>query len=174
MDEQAQARIQETTRRAQDNVRRTAHEAVNAADEVARLGAETVAVWTRINQEVWRDVLDLGASTARESTQLATRLQQSNVDAWREFQGRAFRWYTIWPEIFRDPLRGYQRALEESMEAARRSIHVSREHSEAVTRSLQQLQASAEETTRTVQRSFQSAASRLQEVAQRTERLHAA
>ena len=43
-----------------------------------------------------------------------------------------------------------------------------------MTRSLQQMQSSAEEATRSVHQSFQNAASKLQEVTQRTERLRAA
>ena len=144
------------------------------ADDLSRLGAETLAVWARINQQVWRDALDLGSSTARESTQLVSQLQQAGLEAWREWQGAGVRWTTLWPEAFRDPLRFYQRALEEGMGTARRSFTLGRQGSETVTRSLQQMQQSAEETSRSVQQTFQDAAAKLHDVTQRTERLHAA
>ena len=144
------------------------------SDELSKLGAETMTVWMRINQEVWRDVLNLQSNTTRETTNLMTELQQAGVESWRDLQGTTFRWYTMWPEAFRDPLRFYQRALEESMESARRSLNATRQNSELMTRSLQQIQSSAEEATRNVHQTFQNAASKLQEVTQRTERLRAA
>jgi hypothetical protein len=167
-----EARAQE--KRNQEAARQSAQETVRMSDELGKLGAETMAVWMRINQEVWRDVLDLQSSTTRETTQLMTQLQHTGMDAWRELQGATLRWYTMWPEAFRDPLRFYQRALEESMETARRSLHATRQNSELVTRSLQQMQSSAEEASRNVHQTFQDAASKLQEVTQRTERLRAA
>src|SRR5689334_13019110 len=62
----AEERAQDAARRAQDATRQSAHDAIRMSDELGKLGAETMSVWMRINQEVWRDVLDLHSSTTRE------------------------------------------------------------------------------------------------------------
>ena len=172
--EEARAQGAEAAKRSQEAARQSAQDTLRMSDELGKLGAETMTVWMRINQEVWRDVLDLHSSTTRETSHLVTQLQQTGMDRWRELQDSSVRWYTMWPEAFRDPLRFYQRALEESMETARRSLHATRQNSEIMTRALQQMQTSAEEASRNVHQSFQNAASKLQEVTQRTERLRAA
>jgi hypothetical protein len=172
MDEQV--RGQDTAKRTPESEPRSTQEALRISEELARLSAESIWVWTRINQKVWRDVMDLGAKTVREGAHLAAQLQQTGLEAWRDSQDASVRWATLWPEAFRDPLHYYQRAFEQSMEIARRSLHLTRQSSETVTRSLQQLQQSAEEATRNVQQTFQDAVSNLEEVTQRTERLYAA
>jgi hypothetical protein len=173
-DEQAQARSQEAMRRTQETARRGVQDAVQMSEELARLGAETMTVWTRVNQQVWRDMMDLGSKTSQQSVHLLTQLQQASVEAWREFQDGAVRWSTMWPEAFRDPMRFYQRALEQSMDATRRSLLLTRQTSETVSRSLQEMQHTAEEASRSVQQAFQDGTSKLEEVTRRTERLHAA
>ena len=172
MDEQV--RGQDTAKRTQESAPRSTQEALRISDELARLSAESIWVCTRINQEVWRDVMDLGAKTVREGAHLATQLQQAGLEAWRDSQDASVRWATLWPEAFRDPLHYYERAFKQGMEMARRSLHFTRQSSETVTRSLQQMQQAAEEATRSVQRTFQDGLSKLQEVTQRTEHLHAA
>jgi hypothetical protein len=173
-DEQAQARTQEAMRRTQESARRSVQEAVHVSEELTRLGAETVTVWTRVNQQVWRDMMDLGSKASQQGVHLMTQLQQASVDAWRDFQDGAVRWSTSWPDAFRDPMRFYQRMLEQSMDATRRSLTFSRQTSETVNRSLQEMQHTAEEASRSVQQAFQDGTSKLEEVTRRTERLHAA
>ena len=179
-DEQAQARSQETARsqeamkRTQESARRNIQDVAHMSDELTRLGAETMTVWTRVNRQVWRDMMDLGSKTSQQGVHLMTQLQQTGVEAWREFQDSAVRWSTMWPEAFRDPMRFYQRTLEQSMDAAQRSLGFTRQTSETVSRSLQEMQQTAEEASRSVQQAFQDGNSKLEEVTRRTERLHAA
>src|SRR5439155_6820861 len=168
-----QVRGQDTANRTQQSAQLSTQEAVGIPDELARLGAESISVWMRINQEVWRDVMDLGAKTVREGAHLAAQLQQTGLEAWRDSQDASVRWATQWPQAFRDPLHCYERAFEQGMVMARRSLHLTRLSSEMVTRSLQQMQQSAEEATRSVQQTFQDGVSKLQEATQRTERPHA-
>ena len=170
----AEERAQETAKRAQEAARSSAQDARRMSDELGTLGAETMTAWLRMNQAVWRDVLELQSATARETTHLVTQYQQTGMDVCRELQGTVFRWATLWPEAFRDPLGFYQRTLEESMETARRSLQTARQHSEMVAHAFQQMQTSAEDATRNVHQSVQDAASKLQEVTQRTERLRVA
>jgi len=48
--------------------------------------AETLTVWADANQRVLREVVELGAVTAKESVRLYGELQQSAIEAFREPQ----------------------------------------------------------------------------------------
>ncbi len=53
---------------------------------------EATAVWGDLNQRVMQDFADLWLRGARESTRALSRIQEANLEAWREAQGAAFRW----------------------------------------------------------------------------------
>ena len=122
-----------------------ATEATRVVGQLAGLGTEAMAVWGDVTQRAMRDVAVLSARTTQESVRQITQWQQMNMDLLREAQAAMFRWHTIWPEAFRDPIRYYQRTLEESID---------------VTRSLGE--------------TFREASSRMQDVYARSDRLRAA
>jgi len=92
----------------------------------------------------------------------------------REAQGAAFRWYTLWPEFFRDPLGGYHRSLEESIEGTHRAFEITRRHAEALAQSCERLERAADTATRTLGDTFREASTQMQGVYARSDRLRAA
>jgi hypothetical protein len=179
MDEQAKS--QETARKASDAARKTQERAKDAANEATRLagqlasvGTETMAVWADVNQQIAHDVMEMSSTAVVEGARLLSELQAANLEALREMQAAAFRWQTLWPEAFRDPIRWYQRAMEESIDTAHRTFGLSRRNAETMTQTFERMQSSAEEAARTLQDTFKAAASKMQDVYARTERLRAA
>ena len=82
--------------------------------------AETLTVWADANQRVLREVVELGAATAKESVRLYGELQQSAIEAFREPQN-AFK-------VFEAQLQAWTRSaerLQSSAEQAGKSIQES-------------------------------------------------
>jgi hypothetical protein len=188
MEEQS-TRAQESVRTAQEVAARRAQSAAAATSQPARdaakegtriagqlagLGTETLTVWTDAAQHALRDVLELSAQATQEGSRQLTGWQQTNLELMREVQGAAFRWYTLWPEFFRDPIRGYQRSLEESIEATHRVFELTRRNAEAVAQSYQRLERAADTATRTLGDTFKEASTRVHDVHARSYRLRAA
>lgn len=164
----------ETARRAQQRARESASDATRVAGQLASLGTETLAVWADVTHHALRDVLELSARTTQEGARQLTDWQQMNADALREMQAAAFRWHAIWPEAFRDPIRWYQRSLEESVDSTQRAFELARRNAEAAMQTCQRLESAAETTTRTLGETFREAATKMQDVYARSDRLRAA
>jgi hypothetical protein len=192
MDEQS-TRAQESVRTAQEAAARrsqsgaaatpsqpareaaeAAKEATRAAGQLAGLGTETLTVWTDATQHALRDVSELSTQATQERVRQLIGWQQTNLELMREVQAAAFRWWALWPEFFRDPIRGYQRSLEESIEANHRVFEITRRNAEAVAESCQRLERAADTATRTLGNTFREASTRMQEAYARSERPRAA
>jgi hypothetical protein len=100
--------------------------------------------------------------------------QRMNADLLREMQAAAFRWTTFWPEALRDPIRCYQRSLEESVEATQRLFQMGRRGAEGMMQGYQRLESATEDTTRSIGETFREAATKMQDVYARSDRLRAA
>jgi hypothetical protein len=155
-------------------VREQAKDATRMAGQLAGLGTETLTVWTDTTQHATRDVLELSAQATQEGMRQFTQWQQTNLELLREVQGAAFRWYTLWPEFFRDPLSGYHRSIEESIEATHRVFEMTRCHAEALAQSYERLERAADTATRTLGDTFREASAHMQGVYARSDRLRAA
>ena len=107
---------------------------------------------TRSRRNLIQESLRLLEIGGVEDAQLMTQLQQGSMEAWRDFQDAALRWSAMWPEACRDPMRYYQRTLEQSMNTTRRTLELTRQTSETVSRSLQEMRRTAEEAGRSVAR----------------------
>ena len=151
-----------------------ATEATRVAAQLAGLGTEAMAVWSDVAQRALRDVAALSARTTQESARQLTDWQQLSMDVLREGQAAIFRWHTIWPEAFRDPIHYYQRALEESIDATQRMFHVTRRNAQTMMEAARRLEDASEETTRSLGETFREASSRMQDVYARSDRLRAA
>src|SRR5205809_680467 len=117
----------------EQQMREGAAQATRVAAQLAGLGTEAMAVWGDVTQRALRDVTELSARATQESARQLTSWQRLNMDVLREAQAAMFRWHTIWPEMFRDPIRYYQRTLEESIEATHRVFEVTRRQVETMT-----------------------------------------
>ena len=144
------------------------------AGQLAGLGGETLTVWTDAVQHALRDVQELSAQATQEGTRQLTGWQQTNLELMREVQAAAFRWSMLWPEFFRDPIRGCQRSVEESIDATHRVFEITRRNAEAVAQSCQRLERAADTATRTLGNTFREASTRMQDVYARSDRRRAA
>lgn len=157
-----------------DEAREAAKDTTRAAGQLAGLGPETLTVWTGAGQRALRDVVELSAQASQEGARQLTHWQQANLELLREVQTLVLRWSTVWPEYVRDPMRGYQRSLEESIEAGHRVIELTRRNAETLAQSCQRLERAADDTTRTLGETFRDASTRMQAVSPRPHELRAA
>jgi hypothetical protein len=168
-------RAQQQQREAREQQTRDgATEATRVAGQLAGLGTEAMAVWGDVTQRALRDVAELSARATQESARQLTEWQQMNMDLLREAQAAMFRWTTIWPEAFRDPIRYYQRTMEESIDATQRVFSATRRNAETMMETCQRLEHASEDVTRSLGETFREASSRMQDVYARSDRLRAA
>lgn len=81
----------------------------------------------------------------------------------------AYRWHALSPEAFRDPLRWYQHAFEQAVEAAQEAIELNRRHAETAMRAFDRMQTESEEAARTLEDTFRQGASKIRDIQSRTE-----
>jgi hypothetical protein len=158
----------------QQHVREVVGDSARNAAEIASLGAEVFTVWADVGQRALHGMLELSSRAAQESARQLAEWQQANVDVLREWQAAAFRWPTLWPEMLRDPIRGYQRMVEEGIESSQRAFALTRRNAETMTGACQRLERAADEATRTLGQTFSDASTRMQDVYARSDRLRAA
>jgi hypothetical protein len=158
----------------QQRARESANDATRVAGQLASLGTETLGVWADVSQHAMRNMLELTSHSTQESARQLTELQRVNVDMFREMQAAMFRWNTTWPEMFRDPIRWYQHSLEESIEATQRLFEIGRRNAESKMQGYQRLESATQDTTKTIAEAFREAATKMQDVYARSDRLRAA
>lgn len=144
------------------------------ADQLARLGTEAMAVWADVTQNTMRNMFELSSHAGQEAARQLGEWQRANADVLREVQASTFRWGTIWPEALRDPIRCYQRSLEESIDATQRMLELGRRGAEITMQGYQRLESATENTTKTLGETFREAATKMQDVYARSDRLRAA
>jgi D-mannonate dehydratase len=183
MDEQT-TRAQEAARQSQEAARRTqqqqqqraresANEATRVATQMATLGTEAFAVWADVTQNAMRNMFELSSHTMQEGARQMAEWQRTNMDVVREMQNATFRWSTaVMPEAL--PMRWYQRSLEESVEATQRLVELGRRNAESMMQGYQRLGSATEDTTKTLGETFREAATKMQDVYARSDRLRAA
>src|SRR5438093_11423811 len=57
---------------------------------------ETMTVWADASQRVVHELVEFGASSAKEGVKLYAELQQAAIEALRDSQAAALRWQTAW------------------------------------------------------------------------------
>src|SRR2546427_162997 len=83
---------------------------------------ETMTVWADASQRVVHELVELGASSAKEGVKLYAELQQAAIEALRDSQAAALRWQTAWQDGAKDPVQLYQKALAEGVESAQKAF----------------------------------------------------
>src|SRR5437016_12594911 len=94
--------------------------------QITGKAVETMTVWADANQRVLRELVEFGATSAKEGVRLYAELQQSAIEALRDSQAAALRWQTAWQDGGKDPVQLYQKALAEASRARRRRSRPSR------------------------------------------------
>ena len=125
---------------------------------------ETMTVWADANQRVLREVVELGAATAKEGARLYTELQQSAIEALRDSQAAALRWQTAWQNGAKDPVELYQKALADSVDGAQKAFKLLEGQAQAFTRSAERLQTSAEQAGKGIQETYTTVVSKMKDV----------
>jgi hypothetical protein len=166
--------MQDAMRRGADRRRESADELGRVTARMSSLGAETIGTWAELNQRVSHDFLRISSSAAEEATRATTELQQAVFAAWRDAQTAAFRWQTLWPELFRDPVRWYQRAFEHVVGTMQDAIDLNRRSAEIATRSFDRLQSHSEEAARTLDDTFRQGAAKIRDIQNRTDPMRVA
>jgi hypothetical protein len=175
---QESARQQEAARRAQSQQQQQQQrardtEATRVAGQLASLGSEAFAVWTDVTQHAMRNMFELSSHTMQEGARQMAEWQRTNMDIIREMQAASFRWTTaVLPEAL--PIRCYQRTLEESIDATQRLVELGKRNAEQMVQGYQRLGSATEDTTKTLGETFREAATKMQDVYARSDRLRAA
>src|SRR5207245_10224667 len=71
---------------------------------------ETMTVWADASQRVVHELVEFGASSAKEGVKLYAELQQAAIEALRDSQAAALRWQTVWHDGAKAPVPLYQEA----------------------------------------------------------------
>jgi hypothetical protein len=121
---------------------------------------ETWTVWTEANQRVMRVLVDLSATTAKETARLYSEWQARAVETLRESQ--AFRLARSGQAPSTDPLGWYHAQVQESFDGAQRALRMIAGNAQAATTTTERLQASAERTGKEIQETFTTLATKLQ------------
>jgi hypothetical protein len=118
------------------------------ATETAGAGVEAIAAGAEAGQRALSEATNVSALMMREGWGVLMEMQHAVLNAAREQQAALIRWQTLWAEMLVDPLRGYQRALEESVEATRRVLALAGANARAIGEAVDRVQTSARQTVR--------------------------
>src|SRR5712691_11414038 len=116
--------------------------------QITGKAVETMTVWADANQRVLREMVEFGATSAKEGVRLYAEL----------------RWQTAWQDGGKDPVQLYQKALAEGVENAQKAFKVLETQAQAVTRSAERLQTSAEQAGKGLQETYAAVVSKLKDV----------
>lgn len=125
---------------------------------------DTMALWAETNQRVMRDLVELGATAAKEGVRLYTDLSRNTLDALKDSGDTLSRWQTGWREAASDPAAWYQKALSESVTGAQRSVKLAEEGAQAWSRAAERVQTSMAETGKGIQGTLVGAVSKMKEI----------
>src|SRR5436189_5809451 len=130
--------------------------------QVGSKAVETMTVWADAHQRVVHELVELGASSAKEGVKLYAELQQAAIEALRDSQAAALRWQTAWQDGAKDPVQLYQKALAEGVESAQKAFKTLETQAQAVTRSAERLQTSAEQAGKGIQETYTAVGPKMQ------------
>ena len=121
--------------------------------QITGKAVETMTVWADANQRVLRELVEFGATSAKEGVRLYAELQQSAIEALRDAQATALRWQTAWQDGAKDPVQLAQKAFK-----------VLETQAQAVARSAERLQTSAEQAGKGIQETYTAVVAKMTDV----------
>jgi len=130
---------------------------IQASEFFSQITGRTVEVfslWADANQKVLRELVDLGASTAKEGVRLYAELQSGAVEAVKNGQSFLLRRQSDMQEAPKDPFSCYQKGVLESVEGAQQTFKLLEGNAQAMTRSAERLQVTAEQAAKEIQGTF--------------------
>jgi hypothetical protein len=125
---------------------------------------ETLTLWAEANQRVLGELVELGASTAREGLRLYADFQRTAVEAMRQNQSAALRWQSGWKDAAGDPAAWYRKAVAEGVGGAQQAFKATEENAQALSRSVERIQASTEQAGKGIQDTLSGTVSKVREI----------
>lgn len=132
--------------------------------QIAGKTVETMVLWAETNQRVMRELVELGASTAKEGVRLYTDLSRSTLDAFKDSGETLIRWQMSWKEAAVDPAAWYQKAVGEGVSGAQRTVKLAEEGAQAWSRAAERVQTSMAEAGKGIQGTLVGAVSKMKEI----------
>ena len=117
---------------------------------------DTLTVWAEANQNILRELVDLGTGAAKEGVRVYAELSRSAVDTLRESQAGAFRWPSTWKDA--------DKAMADGVQYAQQAARRAEENVQVLTQSAERLQASTEQAGRSIQESLAGATAKLRDI----------
>ena len=127
----------------------------------ARTTLEAISLWSDTNLQVWRQVLNCAAGTAREGLHLATELQTSVVEAAQHTQDCMSQCFREMSEAPRQPLDYYQKSLQACANTAEQFYKLQLANAQVSLRSAEQIVILAQQASTKIQESYKEYADKL-------------
>jgi len=127
----------------------------------ARTTLEAMSLWSETNMQVWRQVLNCAAGTAREGLHLATELQTSAVEVAQHAQDYMFQCFREMLEAPKPPLDYYQKSLQACTNIAEQFYKLRLENAQVSLRSAEQVVILAQQASTKIQESYKEYADKL-------------
>jgi hypothetical protein len=127
----------------------------------ARTTLEAIRLWSETNMQVWRQVLNCAAGTAREGLHLAIELQTSAVEATQHAQDCMFQCFREMSEAPKQPLDYYQKSLQACTNTAEQFYKLQIANAQVSLRSAEQVVILAQQASTKVQESYKEYADKL-------------
>jgi len=124
---------------------------------------ETMALWAEANQRVFRELVELGSTTAKETVRLYGDLQRAALESMREGQTWALRWQGAVKDAS-DPFVWGQKVMAESVSGTQHALRLAEESAQAVTRAAERVQATTEQAGKGIQETYAGAVSKMKEL----------
>lgn len=122
---------------------------------------EALGLWADTSQKIFRELVDLSTSAAKEGVRLYAELQSSAVETAKVGQDFVLRRQTEWSEAQKDPVAWYQKSLLDGIEGAQQTFKLMEGNAQTITQSAERLQTSAEQAGKEIQQAFASLASKV-------------
>ena len=127
----------------------------------ARTVLEALSLWSETNMNVWRQVLDCAAGTAKEALHLATELQTSAVEAAQHSQSYMLQCCRELSEAPKQPLDYYQKSLQACTDTAEQFYKLHLGNAQVSLRSSEQVVILAQQASTRIQESYKECADKL-------------
>ena len=130
-------------------------------NQLTRKTLEAISLWSEINMQSLRQLLDCCASTAREGLSLSTELQTSVFEAAKQGQSYMLQRLSELPDAPKQPLDYYQKSLMACIDTAEQVYKLQLGNAQVLLRSAEQVGIVAQQASQRIQESYKELADKL-------------
>jgi hypothetical protein len=163
-------RAQDATRRFEERTRETMNDAARSASHMEGFVSETSSTWADAGGKLFDEMVQLSTHAMKENARVMSELQQASIESLCEMQSAVARWQRMWPSAFADPVRWWQRTMEETAQSAQRTVALTQRTAEVLSHSCQRVQGTAEQSGRALEETIRDATTRMQHLYTRAQR----